>query len=258
MIEIRRIEPRETNDYLSLLCEIFALDRERARSVFYQEPMYDIRRKWALFENKEIVSILSTTPLTFGWGQAIGIAGVATRPNFRKKGYASELLGEVLAQSKREDEGAAYLFATRPEVYQKNGFLVLDKTMSGQINTPLIGKLLPSVPLSYIKAAYSKWSGAHPNRLKRDERRWRLWQWNLKFSSEFQGGYFCMEGSTIREAVITSPLSTAWPVPSATEWMGLQSLTEQIGVPISGSKTDLFLMGKGTEEVPQMFLTDQF
>ena len=77
MTEIRPIRLDETDAFLRILCTVFELDFFRAQGLFREEPLFDIDRKWALFERGEMVSILTTTPLIFGWGKANGIAGVA-------------------------------------------------------------------------------------------------------------------------------------------------------------------------------------
>ena len=58
--------------------------------------MFEVERKWAYFRAGRMESILTTVPLLFGWGRAIGIAGVATRHASRGQGFASELVRETL------------------------------------------------------------------------------------------------------------------------------------------------------------------
>ena len=76
MTEIRPIRLDETDTFLQILCDVFGLDFFRAQGLFKEEPLFDLSRKWALFEGDEMVSILTTTPLIFGWGREIGRAHV--------------------------------------------------------------------------------------------------------------------------------------------------------------------------------------
>ena len=78
---------------------------------FFTEPLFDLSRKWALFDKGRMVSILTTSPLIFGWGRAFGVAGVATRLECRGEGYASRLLNSVFEESQALGEPAGLLFA---------------------------------------------------------------------------------------------------------------------------------------------------
>jgi hypothetical protein len=50
----------------------------------------------------------------------------------------------------------------------------------------------------------------------------------------------------------------AWPVPLGTEWYGLGAMTQAMRVPGSFAFADLYLMGRGFDQPPLMFMTDQF
>ena len=41
-------------------------------------------------------------------------------------------------------------------------------------------------------------------------------------------------------------------------WVGLESLTLEIGVPVQSQRHNLFVMAFGFDQKPQMFMTDQF
>ena len=220
--------------------------------------MFELNRKWALFLNDEIISILSTTPLQFGWGRGVGIAGVATRSSHRGQGYASQLLNQVHIVSTQNGEGAIYLFATRPEIYSRIGYQILDEAVRGEINARPRPGQSRQLTMQEIRVIYDRWACENPNRLIRDERRWRLWQWNLKFCASFQGGYLAVEGPSVREAIFAPETMESWPVPSGATWFGLKSMTETLGVPLKNMQSELHLMGFQTDRIPEMFLTDQF
>lgn len=256
MIEIRPIVREEARTFLNLLCEVFELDVSRAEGIFFGEPFFELGRKWALFENRTPVSILTTVPLQFGWGRAIGIAGVATRADRRSKGYAGRLLDEVLHRSAADGEGGALLFARLPELYERSGFKTIDQV----IRVPLPSGLEEEDPeilgFDEVQACYARWSQGDPARLRRDERRWHYWKWTLRMCTRFSDGYLCLEGNTLREAVFESPPSV-WPFSGGVEWLGLRSMAERMGL-CGDEKHELYLMAHNVPTPPQMFLTDQF
>jgi GNAT superfamily N-acetyltransferase len=254
---IRTITPEEGPEFLALMCKVFDLEVSRAQSVFYKEPLFDLSRKWALFDGGEIVSILTTVPLIFGWGRGFGIAGVATRDDCRGRGYASMLLEQVCKHGEATGESAAYLFANETSVYERNNFRVVDSVIRGPIER--IGE--PRVPAmldgSAIEERYAAWASQDPNRLRRDDHRWRYWRWSLRVCTEFGDGYLCSEGSVIREVVLDSPLSPPWQTPEV-EWLGLESVTNLLKVPLKERHFELHVMARNAPEGLAMFMTDQF
>lgn len=257
MTEIRPVRLDEAEGFLRLLCNVFDLDFGRAQGIFFNEPMFDLNRKWGLFEDGDLVSILTTVPLEFGWGRAIGIAGVATRDDRRSKGLAEKLLCVVLEASEGAGESAALLFARKTSLYERCGFRSLDQVVKASIRTE--GQIInaESLTVEEVERLYDAWSSANPNRLRRDERRWNYWKWNFKVCLPFAGGYMCPEGSLVREC-LSNELLNDWPVAKGTHWLGLTSMAAQMGAPISSPEPELILMGRNVPALPQMFMTDQF
>lgn len=257
MIEIRPIFENESEEFLRILCEVFELTYERVQGVFYSEPFFDLNRKWAAFDSGRMVSVLTTVPLAFGWGSAIGIAGVATVPDSRGLKVASKLLGHVLEHSREAGEGVALLFAKDDRLYRSCGFEILDEVVQGQIDfSPLEPdhKLLSQTEVVNI---YEEWASQDPNRLRRDERRWKYWRWHLRLCQAVGGGYVCHEGAMIREAV-GIPSGTRIRSNEPSKWSGLRGVMNELQIPVSEAETTMFLMGFGISQAPQMFLTDQF
>ncbi|MBX3096150.1 MAG: GNAT family N-acetyltransferase [Fimbriimonadaceae bacterium] len=257
MIEIRPIKSDEASAFLSILVECFGLDPARAKQAFHSDPLFDINRKWALFDGGDIRSILTVTPLLFGWGRAIGIAGVATLPAHRGLRYGERLLQEVLRSAERAFEAPSLLFAHRPELYERVGFHVMDEVVSAEIAASENTSINHPMPLPEIKAIYSKWSEAHPERLQRDEARWRYWNWFHRPCERWGDGYVCLEHQLCREVVLV-PGGPSWPVGRNTKWLGLGHMADQLQVPIGHRAHEMYLMGRGFPGRPQMFLTDQF
>ena len=257
MLEIRTIHQSEGEEFLQLLCQVFDLSFEHARGVFFSEPLFDLRRKWGLWKNGKLCSILTTVPLQFGWGNAFGIAGVATLESERRSGLAGTLIAAVLEAGKRQNEPVAFLFAERPELYERCGFSPVDTVIKGFIADPSPSDSASLLAFDDVKQIYDAWSHASNNRLQRSDARWDYWKWNLRVCTEIPNGYVCEEGHGIREAVLPQPLQQ-WPVQPGAEWTGLLSLTKKIEVPLEHYSTVMHLLAHGTDTPPELFMTDQF
>ena len=198
MTEIRPIRSDEADQFLETLCSVFGLDFNRAHDIFYSEPYFDLDRKWVLFEGREMVSILTTTPLKFGWGNAIGIAGVATQASRRSEGHATRLIDRVIKESERMGEGAALLFAKNTAVYEKCGFEAIDRVVRAPIAVSGISEDVPPMSNADVREVYDRWSHADPSRLLRDEKRWEYWNWHYRVCENWGGGYVLHEPSVLR------------------------------------------------------------
>lgn len=257
MIECRPIREAEAPAYLRTLCRIFDLDYARAESVFYHEPFYDLDRKWALFDDGLIRSILTTVPLLFGELRACGIAGVGTVLEHRGRGYGQRLLEAALAQSAANGETGSLLFAQSATLYERCGFSVLDHVVRARFKWPEVDWNADLLTYEEVRQIYDAWSTRHSMRLIRDERRWNFWKWNLRICSATSNGYLCQEGDTVRECIWTEA-PAGWPMFDDVEWYGLRSMGSALGLPLEDGVDELMLMGRGFTEVPQMFMTDQF
>lgn len=257
MREIRPIREHEATTFLRLLCDVFALDYHRAESIFFNEPMFSLDRKWALFDGKEMLSILTTVPMEFGWGKAIGIAGVATVESRRGEGLAALLLERAMASSAKNGEEAAYLFAKDPRLYQRLGFEILDEVVRGKIDDSKNDHRARILTFEEVQRIYDDWASQSPDRLRRDERRWRYWRWNLRVCTAASDGYVCVEGGTIRECVANT-IPEQWGVGNDAEWFGLSTMASACHVNVKNPKRELYFMGRYSPSCPQMYLTDQF
>lgn len=257
MTVIRPIEAAEAPAFLHLLCEVFKLDVGRAESIFYSEPFFDLNRKWALFENGQMRSILTTVPLEFGDGPAFGIAGVATLAAHQNRGLAARLLQAVLNHAQDSGEHRALLFAHKAGLYERCGFRVLDHVIRAPIQPTDTSDEFDLLPFGDVEVFYTAWANRDLMRLRRNARRWDFWKWNLRICSHVPGGYVCQEGDTVRECVFNAPLYT-WPMTSPVEWYGLQCLAEELQLPLGPAKQELIYMGFGFDATPKMFMTDQF
>lgn len=255
-MEIRPIREAEAEEFLRLMCDVFTLDLGRARAVFFREPFYDLNRKWAVFVGGRIVSILTTTPLEFGWGRAMGIAGVATVAEERGQGYAAQLIRRVVDHASATAEGPALLFAQRETIYARLGFELIDVVIRGHIVPEQPIAQAPAMPITLVKRLYEAWTEQDPNRLRRDDRRWKYWNWTFRHCEPLGRGYICDEANLVREAVVFD--ESDWSEAPASEWYGLQVVADAIGIPLRNARAELLVMGRGFKHPPQMFLTDQF
>jgi predicted acetyltransferase len=257
MTEIRPIREAEASDFLRLLCDVFNLDLERASGVFYHEPMYDLRRKWALFDGGQMSSILTTVPLEFGWGRAIGIAGVATLGSRQGEGLASILLNHVLKSAEAAGEGSAWLFAKNPRLYTNVGFEIVDEVLRAPILAEPLGLEPEALPVAEVRRIYDAWSESDDSRLRRNERRWKYWSWSLRICTPCADGYLCREGMQVRECPI-GLLPRPWRTIGGLEWFGLRSMSDRLRLPLVPGDRELFFMGRNVPGMPQIFMTDQF
>jgi GNAT superfamily N-acetyltransferase len=256
-METRPIRAPEAETFLRLLCDVFELDFNRAHRIFFSEPLFDLNRKWALFEGGEMISILTNVPLDFGWGKAIGIAGVATARDKQNQGHAGRLLSAVMDAAAAEGETGTLLFARNPTLYRKLGFEVVDTVVRGPIEvTPEVGPF-EILEFQDVQARYDHWALQDPNRLRRDDKRWGYWRWNLRVCTALEDGYMCVEAGVVRECVASRP-ADEWPLPQGSEWRGLTSMAKQIEIPLLSTEPDLHLMSRQVPGIPQMFMTDQF
>lgn len=257
MTEIRTIQASESEAFLELLCRVFRLDATRARAIYYSEPLYDLSRKWALFQDGVMAAVLTTSPLRFGWGRAIGVAGVATDPAYRRRGLASRLLEAVLGRAEEAGEGAAMLFAHDTSLYRRLGFELVDEVVRGPLHCappPGPGR---SLDTEEALAMYARWASASPSRLVRDGTGVLRWSWSHRQCEALGGGYACIEPGQVREAWFPERLAR-WPFPPGTEWVGLSGVAASDEVPVRSRARELYVMARGFQDPPQMFMTDQF
>ncbi len=257
MKQIRPITQDEAPEFLTLLCSIFELDVARASTIFYSEPFFDVNRKWATFIDGRIVAILTTTPLEFGDGPAIGIAGVGTDSQHRGSGLAQELLERVWAHAEEIGEARGLLFAHQETLYNRCGFQTLDHVIRGPIDAPCSLPLEDPLAVGEVQDRYHRWASADLRRLKRDERRWRYWNFIYRECYQVPGGYLASEANLCRELICTAS-PEVWPLLPEGEWYGLRSMTDELGIPLRSTKEELILMGRGFNRIPQMFMSDQF
>ena len=101
-MRVHAARPEEAEDALHTLCAAFDLDADLARPIFYGDPYYDLSHKRLLsLPGVGVVSALTVVPTHLRVGGVPvacgGIAGVATRPEWQRRGYAGSLLSQTVS-----------------------------------------------------------------------------------------------------------------------------------------------------------------
>jgi predicted acetyltransferase len=201
-VHVAPIPPDQDEAFLRLLCTGFGFDLATARPYFYDDPYYPHNQRWGLWvgegASRTLVSILTAIPLQIwidgGVGHAaplllhcMGIAGVTTHPQHRRRGYARQLLTSVLNALQAQGVAGAVLQAFDFDFYRPLGWELVGQLTRVRI-APL---LLPPFPPTGVRRAYES---DHPairqlyesqvspstGRLLRDELRWRYLLWNFR------------------------------------------------------------------------------
>ncbi len=216
-MKVRAATPPDAEPLLRVLCAAFGLDREAARPLFYQDPYYDLARKWALETPQDgIVACLTIIPATLVVRgvplQTGGIAGVATLPAYQGRGYASHLLAQtVRALADERVFPISALFPYSEAFYRRLGWETAARARRWA------GTLLPSSQDALggpVRAASLQ--DPHDRELlrglraalpteqtglcRRDAKRWRVlemtthaWEWRLAETHGLCEGYVALE-----------------------------------------------------------------
>lgn len=187
---IRSITENETEGFLNILCLVFNLYKDSAKQIFYKDPFFDLSHKLACFENDTMVSCLTIIPSGLRIGSANvpigGIAGVATLPEYRRKGYAGNLLS--YAVSKQCPNLGYYLTALHAVddfLYKQHGFITStishycrfsSKTLPAYSEYSLIRDINKDDPADYMgmNSLYNKHILEDNNGALRTDGRWHI------------------------------------------------------------------------------------
>jgi len=126
-LQFRATTIGETEQFLDVFSAAFRLNRDAARPLFYRDPFFDLKLKRICLDAGVIVSCLTVVPCRLRVGTGIvpmaGIAGVATRPECRRRGYAGALLTDTIQKSSSElGFPISGLFPADPLYYARFGW----------------------------------------------------------------------------------------------------------------------------------------
>lgn len=188
----RAVLPDELDTMLSIMAEAFDLPFDAARTIFRNDPYFDLQNKRVLVVEGKIVSCLTLVETVQWIGSALvpvaGIASVATRRKERRRGYAAHLLTQTLGILRRDTENPhrpAYGFtALHPfsyPYYEQFGWQ--------QSSVQFILRLHPDAMTRYterpsirpaertdiplLSEMYDAWSSQLTGRVFRDRKRWQ-------------------------------------------------------------------------------------
>ena len=126
--EVHAARPEDAEAVLETLCLAFGLDADAARPIFYGDPYYDLSFKRVLsVPGSGGVSCLTVVPTLLRIGgvpvPAAGVAGVATRPAFQRRGHAAALLAATVpALSSELGFSLALLHPVSASFYRRFGW----------------------------------------------------------------------------------------------------------------------------------------
>ncbi len=120
---------KETNEVLSLLKICFPkLKKSYFVNRIFNDPGYRKSLSYVFIKDGRIVSYAQLFKKKVWWGGEkvpfIGFGFICTHPEFRNKGYATELLRNVI---KKNNTGLSVLFTKVPEYYERLGFEIVPR-----------------------------------------------------------------------------------------------------------------------------------
>jgi predicted acetyltransferase len=220
-VQVGLVPPDEEEAFLRLLCAGFGFDLPTARPYFYDDPYYPHNQRWGLWvgegRSRMLVSVLTAIPLQMWVGERLlpcmGIAGVTTHPQHRRRGYARQLLTAVLNALHAQGILGAALQAFDFGFYRPLGWEVVGTLMRVRL-TPM---QLPPFPYAGVRRAveadypairqlYEQHArSAHvTGRLLRDELRWNYLLWNFRHKLVYA------EGDTVQGYLIYDFTEAGW------------------------------------------------
>ncbi len=125
-IEIGTVRDGEMDTFLAVMCEAFHMDFRAAKPIFYSDPYLDPQNKFVLRLDGTIVSCLTAVDRECWIGDATvrvaGIAGVSTRQEFRRRGFAGQLIKETVRTLTARGYQLAALFPEVRQYYRRFGW----------------------------------------------------------------------------------------------------------------------------------------
>lgn len=194
-VRIGQVPPEEEEPFLHIVCQSFNIDLNLARPYFYDDPYYAHNQRLALWieENGRwrMVSVLTAIPLQMWIGErvvaGVGVAGVATHPLYRRRGYAGQLLQGAIRILADQAVPMAVLQAFDPNFYRRHGWETVGTLTRLRIEpsrlTPYPIKGVRRAEVSDYDAIVALHQQVVPVRtgmLVRHSLRWDYLLWNLR------------------------------------------------------------------------------
>lgn len=197
------VPPEEEEAFLHIICQSFNVDLPTARPYFYDDPYYPHNQRWGLWVEeggrRRLASVLTAVPLQMWIGERVmpfmGIAGVATHPAYRHRGYATQLLKHVAEALREQAVPVAVLQAFDHSFYRRLGW----ETVGTLVRLRIEPSRLPAYPVGGVRRAefadYEALIALHrqlaPHKtgmLVRNDLRWDYLLWNFRNKWVFEHG----------------------------------------------------------------------
>ena len=186
--EVRAARAEEAEAVLEVLSLAFGLDAAAARPLFYADPYFDLACKRVLtLPSAGVVSCLTVVPSLLRIGGAVvpaaGIAGVATRPAFQRRGHAAALLSATVPALWTELRcPVALLHPLSAPFYHKLGWEYGSRQVhwlsapSSLLQSPRAGCVRPATlaDWSALQSLHDTMTRRRTGAFQRDPRRWSL------------------------------------------------------------------------------------
>ena len=225
-LDMRAAKIGETEQFLDVFAAAFRLNRDAARPLFYRDPFFDLKYKriCAVDGSPSIVSCLTVVPTDLRVGAAVvpmaGIAGVATRPDSRRQGYAGALLADTVRKSASElGCPLTGLFPADPDYYARFGFAFAGNstiwTAARRDLPPQDGggcrtvDIQRAVDLDAVADVHETSTATRTGACRRGQRRWRviheMYQGRQTIAIDGDGaiaGYLHVERDAVRNTAV--------------------------------------------------------
>ncbi len=187
-MSVHAARPEEAEDALRTLCAAFDLDADLARPIFYGDPYFDLSHKRLLtLPGVGVVSALTIVPTRLRVGgvpvECGGIAGVATRPEWQRLGYAGALLSQTVTDLWDElHYPLSLLHPVSAPFYRQFGWEYATHDFLWQAKPAALSRhpeshhVRPARKADWpeIESLVSRLTAADTGAIARDERRWDL------------------------------------------------------------------------------------
>ncbi len=211
--EFRDLRPAEQAECLDLWARVFSPSHDYFER-YFQDPLWQPRYTRVCVVDGALVAAMQVVrrPVRLTNGRTLwmaGIANVATLPEYRGRGYASQLLLDLHQVMDADDFAFGLLFTGIHDFYGRHGWERLPLPLYHATPAPaeLSGwrfRVAEPSDLTAVQRWYDAFYADHPLSVARDDAYWRIWtrwhdpNWRNKFyiaedSNGVARGYVALE-----------------------------------------------------------------
>ncbi|WLD95033.1 enhanced intracellular survival protein Eis [Alkalihalobacillus sp. AL-G] len=184
-MEIRTIKENEFDDFIKMGEFAFQYELSEVEKQKRKKFM-DLKMCWAIFDDGKMVSKLTIHPMEIWMGEKVfsmgGIAGVATWPEHRRKGFVQTLMRKSLEVMKENNQTVSMLYPFSFSFYRKYGWEMTHSIKHYEITPQQIGKRNPSIngivsridhDSDRLDRIYNRFAKRYSGTLKRTKEWWQ-------------------------------------------------------------------------------------